>query len=50
MSNVKEEFNSSRRKRKGYRSCIKYILVLMRPLRTLTNVKADELIIENPAK
>lgn len=22
----------------------------MRPLRTLTNVKADELIIENPAK
>jgi len=47
MSNVKEEYNSSRRKRKGYNKRLNRF-VLMRPLRTITKVMADEYIIESP--
>ena len=47
MSNVKEEYNSSRRKRKGYNKRLNHF-VLMRPLRTITKVMADEFIIESP--
>jgi len=47
MSNVKEEYNSSRRKRKGYNKRLNHF-VLMRTLRTITKVMADEYIIESP--
>ena len=41
MSNVKRSYNTSRRIRKGYKERLNR-LILIRPLRTKTNVLADE--------
>jgi hypothetical protein len=46
MSNDKEDNNTSRRIRKGYKERLN-LLMLMRPLRTKTKVLADEFVTEN---
>ena len=49
MSNVKRSYNTSRRKRKGYKERLNH-LMLKRPLRYKTKVLTDEYEIESPYK